>query len=198
MAVARWIMAMVRGTRSPCSRASASASSATCANPRASLWLENGSQVVQVLFEPSEPQQLVGTQEVRLGRLGKRQVVACVRPAGCFEFALLVQLFQPELANGLQHDEARFFPLVRRLLQQALIEEGRDPLKYTEGLVAVLLAYHFGGLERTAAHEDGEPAEEALLLLAQQGIRPLEGVAQGLLAGGQIACATCQHGEPML
>jgi hypothetical protein len=135
---------------------------------------------------------------VRLGCLGKPQVVACVRPAGCFEFALPVQLFQPELADGLQHDEAQFFPLVRRLLQQALIEEGRDPLKDTEGLVAVLLAYHFGGLERTAAHEDGEPAEEALLLLAQQGIRPLESVAQRLLAGGQIACATCQHGEPML
>ncbi len=145
---------MVRGTRSPCTRARARASSATCANlcgllslqhvapfaqipldvpeqsqgtrkaqgqlhllrsPRHSC-LQDSSQVVQVLFEPSEPQQLVGTQQVRLGCLDQLQVVACVRPVGCFEFAQLVQLFQPELADGLQHDEARFCPLVRCLL----------------------------------------------------------------------------------
>ncbi len=47
-----------------------------------------------------------------------------------------------------------------------------------------------GGLKRTASHKDGEPAEEALLLFCQQVIAPLEGVAQRLLAGGQIACAT--------
>src|SRR5713226_4970558 len=44
--------------------------------------LEDGSQVVQFLLQPIEPQQLFGAKEVRLSCLHQRKVVACVRPAG--------------------------------------------------------------------------------------------------------------------
>jgi hypothetical protein len=52
-------------------------------------------------------------------------------------------------------------------------------------------------LQRTAAHEDGEPPEEPLLLLAEQLIAPLDRVAQRLLSRRQIARASGQHLQPL-
>lgn len=60
-------------------------------------------------------------------------------------------------------------------------------------------AWHtgFGSLQGAAADEDGEPAEEALLLIRQQVVAPLDGVAQCLLAGGQIAWAPGEEVQAM-
>src|SRR5215831_7027874 len=40
--------------------------------------VKDGPQVVQFLFQPMKPQQLFGTQKVRLGCFYQRQVVVCV------------------------------------------------------------------------------------------------------------------------
>ena len=53
------------------------------------------------------------------------------------------------------------------------------------------------GFECTATDEDREAPEEALLLFIQEIVAPLDGVAQRLLAGGQVLCSTCQDLEPV-
>src|ERR1700680_1900077 len=55
--------------------------------------LEDGSQVIQFLFRPIKPQQLFGTQEMRLGLLSKLQVVVRMGSLCCFQFTLLMQAF---------------------------------------------------------------------------------------------------------
>src|SRR6266568_119137 len=162
MAAPRMIMAWVICVWSPCSRASARASSATCSNPEEPQGspqtqshlplphtpsygrLEDDSQVVQVPFQTIEPQELFGTKEVRLGLLRQRQVVVCVRSSCGLQFSLPLEAFQPELADGFQHDESGCFSFALRLLHQALVEQRRDTLKHRGGLLTARLAHRFG------------------------------------------------------
>jgi hypothetical protein len=48
-------------------------------------------------------------------------------------------------------------------------------------------------VERATADEYAEPREEGLLLRAEQAVAPLDGVAQRLLAIGQITCAALEE-----
>src|SRR5713226_1173531 len=115
-------------------------------------------------------------------------------PCG-LQFSLLLEAFQPELTDGFQHDESRCFPFALRLLHQALVDKRCHALKHIQWLLLICHTDSRSSLERTASHEDGEPAEEVLFLLAQEVVAPLDGVAQCLLAGGQIACATGEDVE---
>ncbi len=92
--------------------------------------LEDGSQVVQFLFQPIEPQQLFGTQEVRLGLLHEFQVVVRVHSLCGFQFSLALETCQPELTERLKHDEPGFATFPLRLLYQVLVKQGRDALKH--------------------------------------------------------------------
>ena len=54
-----------------------------------------------------------------------------------------------------------------------------------------------GGFDRTPACEDGELTEQCPLIISQQVIAVADGVAQGALTDGQIACAIDEHLEPI-
>ena len=60
------------------------------------------------------------------------------------------------------------------------------------------LADLLGRLERAAAGEDGEAGEEALLLGAEQVVRPVDRGTQGALPLGQVAGAAGEEREPLL
>ena len=73
-----------------------------------------------------------------------------------------LQAFQPVLADGLQHSEARLFSLLLCLLQEAFIHQRGDHVQH----VRLVLAAKTGGFRRlqgTAANEDRESLKEPLL-----------------------------------
>jgi len=70
------------------------------------------------------------------------------------------------------------------LLQQTLVHQRRDALKYVQLQIRAGICDRFGGLQGEAADEDCEPPEQLLLLAGQQLVAPVHGPAQRLLAFG--------------
>jgi hypothetical protein len=56
-------------------------------------------------------------------------------------------------------------------------------------------AHLLGRAEREAAGEDGEPAEQALFVLVEQPVAPLQGRQQGLLPGHAVPTALAEESE---
>src|SRR5713101_3617158 len=112
-------------------------------------------------------------------------------PAGC-------QALQPKLADRLQQPKARLSTLLLCPLQQALIQQGRDPVQDVCRDVTKRSADGFHCRKLAAPHKDGESAEQALLLWSEQAIAPLKRVAQRLLPCRYIASLTRQGGQSML
>ena len=71
---------------------------------------------------PVQPLRLVVGGEVRLGLQGQAQEVFAVPPAHGFEVTADLELLQPELPDGFQHDEPGFTvgvgPADQRLVHQ--------------------------------------------------------------------------------
>src|SRR5215813_9598411 len=97
-------------------------------------------------------------------------------PCG-FQFSLSLETFPPKLAEYFEHDKPGLATFPLRLLDQVLVEQGCSTLKHRGSLIAARLAHRFGSFKRAAAHEDREPAEEALFLPTQQVVAPLQRVA---------------------
>jgi hypothetical protein len=104
------------------------------------------------------------------------------------------------LPHRLQHQEAvgavrPVRPLV--LAHQALVDEGGEAVEGVEGDGLTGGGDGADGLQGAAPGEDGEAGEEALLLRLEQGVAPVQGVAQGLLAHGEVAGAAGEEGEAL-
>src|SRR5215471_5662244 len=107
--------------------------------------------------------------------------------ANLLSFSARFQALSPIFANGFQHHESRLVSRLFSLLQQTVVEEGR----YSIQRYSVLLtAYRFHRLESTAAHKDGESAEQVLLIGRQELIAPLDGTPQGQLPCRKIPGST--------
>ena len=74
-------------------------------------------------------------------------------------------------------------------LREALVDQRRDPVENVDPEILPRIAHRFGRFQRPAVVEDGEPAEQSLLLGRQQAVTPVDRVAQRLLARGEIAGA---------
>ena len=116
--------------------------------------------------------------------LEQREVVVGVAAGERIGLAGLLQPFTRVLADRLQHPVA----LVREA-EQALLDER---LQRVEVGAADLL----GGLQRAAAGEDGERAEETLLLLREQVVAPVDRRPQRLLSRVGVPAAL-QQVEPL-
>ena len=89
------------------------------------------------------------------------------------------QPLQPELAHRLQHPEARLALDALLLAQQALVDQRGNAVEDIERPLRV--DDRLGRLQRAAAGEDGQAAEEDLLLRGEQVVTPGDGVAHRLL-----------------
>src|SRR5258708_36751676 len=108
-------------------------------------------------------------------------------------FSACRQALQPILPDGLQHQQAWAPPLPPRLQDETLIDKGSTPPQHIQRLLALISANKRSRLKSTTTDKDGKPPEEALLLGRQQVVAPLESIAQGLLATGQIPCTSLQN-----
>src|SRR5260370_15001731 len=88
------------------------------------------SQVLLLPLQSFPPQHLLRSLEVWLGLLRQGQVIQRVCSMAGLSLSALAQRFQPILANGLQHAEARLQFLLFALLQQALVQQGSCSFQY--------------------------------------------------------------------
>ena len=89
--------------------------------------------------------------------------------------ARVFQLLCRILAHGLEHGEARLSDGVLASVDEALVHQGMQR-------VEVGVRDRFCPLERAAAGEDGDAAEEALFLGREQVVAPVNRRPQRLLA----------------
>jgi hypothetical protein len=144
--------------------------------------LQGGAQVVVLRLQTVQPRDLVGPTEAPCCCFGHLQVIASVPGSQGGQLAGERQALQPVLANRLQHREAWHAVRAVRPPEQVLGQQRAHPF---QGLVGRELRSstqvgrtdRFHGLQRTAAHEDGQAAEQRLLLCIEQVVTPGNGAA---------------------
>src|SRR4051812_49036404 len=107
------------------------------------------------------------------------------------KFGLLagrLKLLQTVLADGLQHAEARLAVRTFRLRKEALGGQRGYAVQDVEPEGSVRVADGLSGLQRAAA-EDGQPAEQHLLVRLQEIVAPGDGVPERLLTSGKVTSA---------
>ncbi len=103
-----------------------------------------------------------------LGELGEVAEIVSVLAARLRVAPELGEPGERELADRLEHREARRAVVGRSAQEQALVDERGEQLQARTGNNAV------DGLERGAPGEDGERQERALLFLVQQHVAPVD------------------------
>ena len=147
-----------------------------------------------VMVVPDSVDRLSRPGQLGLGRHGQRHVVPGVETAGIVDLAILREPFEGELADRLEEQEARFAVGCLLPSDEALLDEGRQRL---EGIEAKIRrpADSLGRFERPAADEHAETPEEHLEIRCEEGVAPVDRLAQRLLASRQVARSAAEEGE---
>ena len=119
--------------------------------------------------------------------LGQYEVVSGVGAASRSLIIAFSQAFESILADGGEHEEARFFVDLFHLLHQTFIDHGSHAVEYVKAKIALGVAHGFRPFQSAAAGKDGKPAEESLLRRIEQAVTPVHGAAKSLLPGRQVA-----------
>ena len=141
-------------------------------------------QVVAFGVEPLEPDQLLWSEQRRLGLLREREIEARVAPLHRLTVALR-QSFGRVLADRLEHPEAWLAGGHVLRPEQAVVEQRFDTRDHVDLEVT---GDRSSTVQREAADEDAEAREESLLLRAEEVVTPLDRGAQRPVPPGQ-ACA---------
>jgi hypothetical protein len=137
---------------------------------------ERGADVVVLGLDPVEPDRgvLAGAARPlghRLRQLGQPLGV----PAPQLGRARLLEALDREVADGLEHREARVAPA-----QQVVVDERADALQRD-------VAHALRGLQRAAADEDAEPGEGEALVRPEQVVAPADRRGERALARRRVA-----------
>lgn len=158
---------------------------------------ERGAEVVEIRIEPPEPARVVGAREPHLRVTGETEEMSGVREAHRLELSQLLQALERELADRLQHEEARLPLDALDRPQQALGDERVEPVQdHVRGLDTDEGA--LGRVEREPADEDRRARQQGLLGRREQAVAPVDRAAQGPLAVGEIAGAAREQVEPLV
>ncbi len=90
---------------------------------------QGGTQVAVIGFEPVQPAPLLRPGQERRGRFGHGQEMARVRRPHPLRFAIGDEPPEPELADRLQHGEARLRIAGRVAPNQAVVDQGADDVE---------------------------------------------------------------------
>ncbi len=129
------------------------------------------------------------------GLLCPREELFAVPAAQGLGFAGRFQELDRELADGLEHCEARLVRGAADAPDEALIDERGEGV---EDVQTVLSADGLRVLQRPAAREDGQPREQPALGFVEQAVAPLERRAQRALSVGQVLSAADEQVERLV
>src|SRR5215469_13052197 len=144
-----------------------------------------------------KPDDLLWTTQCWLSLLRKLERIRSMRVPYGLQLSPLGQRLQSKLADRLQHHEPRLAILLLRLPQQVLVQEGGHRVQHCGLLLRHVLGHCLNCLKGAATYKDGESTEEALFVRGEQGITPLDRLAQGLLPGGHIPCAADEQRQAL-
>src|SRR5579864_5136094 len=113
------------------------------------------------------------------------------------QFSTGAEHLQSILADRFQHEQAWSLWVLFGSGEQVFVQQGGDLVQYRFALTAKLSIHLLDCLQGSTPHEDREHTEQPLFLDRQEGIRPGQGVAQGVLASGQIPRSSGQNGQAM-
>src|SRR5215210_149261 len=147
---------------------------------------ERRPHVVVLLFQLVQPRRILWAPELRLGFFRQGQEVFGMGASYGFCVVALLELFQRELADGLEHHEARLGTLAFLLPQQALVQERGNYIQRVLGKVSSWVAHRLYGLQGAPARESRQPRKERLLPLVEHLVAPRDGVPEGPLPLGQV------------
>ena len=138
--------------------------------------VQRGAEVVFFAIQPVEPLRLNRPGDPRFARLGERQEERGVPVVDHVGLIRRVQAIARVLPHGLQHLVARLVLGPARLPQQAVFDQGRDPVQHVDRGIGWTHRSRpsgqrdrLGGFEGEAADEDPEPAEQGLLGVGRAG-----------------------------
>ena len=176
----------------PASRRAWSAWPSVVGEPR-----QCGPHVGVFLVQGLGPLRLRGAAQAGLGLLGEGEVELRVRGGQRVSFPGAVELVGGVLAQRLEHPVAG---VARGALRdhERLPDQPVEQVQHGRGRQIGTGDDVLGGVEGPAAAEHGEPAEQQPLRRGEQVVAPVDGSAQGLLAGVGGAAAGGQKGEPVL
>ena len=107
----------------------------------------------------------------------------------------LVEQILRELANRLQHPDARLAVGIVAPAEKALLHERGDRLEDVARLVVTRVENGRRGVRPAAVHEHGEAGERALLVCRQKVVAPRDRRPQGLVSLVGIPCTARQEAE---
>ena len=117
-------------------------------------------------------------EQLRLGALGKREIVPGVTAVDVRAAVIGVELLQRVLADGLEHQQAGVG--ARAVAAHELLVD--QPFECIE----VGAGHPLGRLDRRASSEDGEAPERLCLGLAEEPVAPIDRGAQRALPVGRV------------
>ena len=162
--------------------------------------VEGGAKIVVFEFETIQPLGVAGADIFGSAFFGENQTVGGVGAPCERLFSAGGHFFEAILANGFEHEETRFAVGLFDLADQAFVHHGRHSIEDVEAEIFLGVADGLDGFESAATEESGEPAEEFLFRFVEEIVAPIDGVAKGLLASGEIASAAGEElqttGEP--
>src|SRR5215210_4279812 len=157
--------------------------------------LQGRPQVAVLGLQTIQPDPLRRAPQLGLGTLRDRQIMPGMAPSYARPLTTLFQPFERILADRLEHAEPRLAVGVFASSNQALGGERFQAIQNVDAETA-RITDGLGGPHRPPAHEDREATEQAAFALVQEVVTPGDGVAERLLAGRQVARATCQQRQP--
>ena len=160
--------------------------------------VEGGAAVVAIPVEPIDPHGLVAALELVGGLFGEHEEVRRVRLADGAVLAARHQSFERVLPDRLHHRQTGLAVGMLAQLQQALVDQRFDAVDDVDTQILFRVGHGLGGLERAAADEDRQAAEQPLFGLAEQVVAPGNRRAQRLLTRRQIPRAAGQDLETAL
>ena len=153
-------------------------------------------KVVVLLLEPVEPRALAGAHDLARGLFGQLPEQVSVTVAEPIPAPLRHGLVHRELANRLEHREARLPVDALLLAHEAVLDQRGDRV---DRIALDLLGTHaLDGGQRGTAHEDRQAREHGAIGGVEHVVAPGDRPAQGLLPGGEVAAAALEQPEPPL
>ena len=159
-------------------------------------------QVLGFLIELVEGNRLICSPQPRRGALDQRQEERSMPLLQLLQLTTLLQLFTGVVADRLQHPKAGPLDRGRGAVDEAVLQQTADGLQH-----AVLFDLprrlrwkdnRCDCLQREAACEDGQLAEQTPRVRVEQRVTPADGLAQGVVTRRAIAFAGREQLERVL
>src|SRR5437764_10187314 len=137
-------------------------------------------------LEPSDRRDVVGPAEAGIELLDEAGDVSGM-PEACRQElgdgrVVLDEACERELADRLQHPEARFAVGIVTLAQQALLDQRGQAVEDVDAELPVRTADGLGSIEPASADEDAQSRKETALRLREELVTPRDSRPQRLLA----------------